>query len=339
MFRADMIEGLKAEMSDWFWDAASPVYKKLKLNYPEIVEVESISKITGPYYKGTSAIGASELQDNTEDDEIYEDHPVEGFKVYGSIKTKALKVKVPRALKRDWHRTKDFLKSYVYGNAADENGQRGNWPLALEVTKEKIVANLFNYGGFTSGHATFNQEEPTVLETGKTYVNLPYDDKPLFSLTGNNHTAKNGGTYYNALAETGVTFENYLTMYNLLTATNNRMENGEPFDNSQDLRVICYSSLAPSWESVITSEKNADDASNANNPLRNKAKVFGNPYITTSTMSVLMRKGGIRCFFSDPIFEFWEEHDPARNWASVTLDYCIFVQNWRTFVSNNAPTA
>ncbi|MFA6358584.1 MAG: hypothetical protein WCY09_08015 [Candidatus Omnitrophota bacterium] len=330
--RLDLINGIKADMHSWFWEAADPVYKKLNKFYPDMAEVNSIKDIKGGYWKGTSAIGATELESRDDYGVTHEDRPVEGYPVYARIKQKSLKVKVPREFDRDWHRTKEFLRDYV----------KKSWPLALEVTKEKIVAAIYNKGGFTSGDSeTFNQNSADLGLTTYTSPNLGYDGKPFFALTSNNHTAKSGSTYYNALALSGVTFANAKTMHTLLTATNAYMENGQPFDNSQDLVITCAPALALDWEAVNNSTLNPDNAENAVNTLKGAfKKIISNPYITTATQSVMHRRAmGVKVWFGEPKFSFWEENDPPSKWARIDLDYAICVQNFRTHIGNNCPTS
>ncbi len=328
--RHDLLQGIKADMHTWFYESAEKMYKKLDRIYDKVVEVLPVSEIKGGYWKGTSAIGAKELEDRVTYGKLYEDKPTEGFQVYAVIKDKALKVKCPRELKRDWHRTSDWLRDYV----------KQNWPQAVEITKEKIVANLFNYGGYTAGHAVFNNDDSDLDLTTYTNPNLCYDGKPMFNLAGNVRTAKSGSTYYNALALTGVTYANAVTMYNLLTSTNAYMENGQPFDNSQDTVVLCHPSLKLDWEIINNSTLNPDNANNPSNPLKGAFKIYSNPYLTSSTFSCMISQGkGVRFWTSEPKFDFWEENDPPTYWASVILDYAICIWNFRPLVGNNAPTS
>ena len=331
MVRLDMVQGIKADMHTWYWEATDKVYKKLNRYYDKMVEVLPLSTITGGYWKGTSAIGATQLEDRINYGKLYEDKPQEGFQVYACIKQKGLKVKVPSEVERDWHRTQSFLKDYV----------KTNWPEAVETTKEKIVANLYNYGGYTSGHSVFNNNDSDIGLTTYTSPDLCYDGAPFFNLANNLRTAKNGSTYYNAVALAGITFANAKTMYNLLTATNNKKENGNPFDNSQDLIVVTNTANKLDWDAINNSTLNPDNAQNATNTLKGAFKdIIANPYLTTATFSAIQRRSmGIKFFVSEPKFNFWEENDAPTMWASVVYDYAICVQNFRPIVSNNAPIA
>lgn len=331
IIRSDMAEGMKADMHTWFWEATDKIYKKLQRYYDKMAEVLPVSEIKGGYWKGTSAIGVTELQDRINYGKLYEDKPQEGYIVYGTIKQKNIAIQVPREMERDWHRTKDWMKDYI----------NKNWPQAVEVSKEKIVANLYNYGGYTSGHTVFNNDDATIPVSTYTSPDLCYDGKPFFDLAGNERTAKNNSTYYNAVALSGVTFANAKAMYILLTSTNNKMENGNPFDNSQDLIVVTHTANKLDWDVVNNSTLNPDVATNPTNPLKGAFKeIIANPYLLTPGFSCIQRKGmGIKFWVSDAKFNFWEENNPPGLWGSVIFDYAICVQNFRPFVGNNAPVS
>lgn len=330
--RLDFLNGIKPELSSWYYEITNKMYKDRPKYYPDLVEMVPKSAFVGGFTKETSAIGAQELQDLTDGGQIYEDKPMEGYSVYGTLKSKALKVKCPRTLNRDWHRTVSWIKDYV----------AKNWVGAFEVTKEKLVADMFNYGGYTAGHSIFNNDDSGIGLTTYTSPNLCYDGKPFINLSGNNRAAKgHSTTYYNGLALAGVTLDNAKTMVNLLTATNNKMENGNPFDNGQNPIVLCHNTLGMDWRIINESTLNPDHANNDKNPLQGAfKKIIANPYITTPTFSAIISQGkGLKAYFSQPYFKFWEINDPETLWASITMDYAIWVQNWRPVVANNAPVA
>ena len=331
--RLDMINGIKADMHTWFWEAADSAYKSLTPIYKKIADIGDVSSIKGGYWKGTSAIGATQLEEVINGQEYSEDHPIEGYPVYAKIRSKALKIQIPREFQRDWHRTKDFLREYV----------KEQWPMAIEYSKEAIVHNMYNKGGFTSGDDSFNNDDSDLNLTTYSSPKLSYDGKPFIARSGNNHTAKNASTYYNGLALTGVDLANAKQMFNLLTATNAYMENGQAFDNGltqKDIVVLTHNSLALDWYTVLNSTLNPDNAENAVNPLKGMVKeVIASPYITTSTMSVMLRPYGVKAWFGKPKFNFWVENDPETMWASVILDYAVCHKNFRAAVGNNVPTS
>jgi hypothetical protein len=338
--RADFINGMAADMHTWYWEGAESFYKDYQKMYPKLAVIKDIKDITGAYKKSTSAIGAMELDDLTDYGVAGEDRPQEGFSVYALKKAKAKVIHVPRIFNRDWHRTADFIKGYM-----KEHGAK-----MIEMTKEKIVASIYNYGGYTSGHAIFNQDSIDAnLTTG--YTNFIYDGKPFFALSGNEHTgADKVSTFYNALALTtssgsgqanGVTLANAITMWNLLTTTNAKMENGRPFDLEQmGIRVLCAKPNTFDWDVINNSTLNPDNAENANNPLKGRFKeIIGSPFITTAAQSILFVKDAVTVWFGEPTFEFWETKNPNVFHGQIILDYAIAVKNFKLALSNNAPTA
>jgi len=336
MTRLDFVNGMTADLHTWYWEGGETFYKSYQKQYTDLADVRSIKEIKGAFYKTTSAVGAQELDDLDEYGVAKQDRPMDGYSVYALKKAKAIVIDVPRLISRDWHRTADFLKSYM-----KENGTK-----MVENTKEKIVSNLYLQAGVTAGHAVFNQDSGDAnLTTG--YTSFIYDGKPWAVLTGNNHTAKDANTYFNAVAlsttspsgqANGVTYANALTMWNRLTVTNAKMENGRPFDIEQmGISIVCNKSAKPDWEVVNNSTLNPDNAENAINPLKGMfKKIVGSPYITTPTQSVMYVKDGLVVFFSEPQFEFWETKNPNVFHAQIILDYAIFVKNFRLAVFNNA---
>ena len=185
------------------------------------------------------------------------------------------------------------------------------------------------------------------LATG--YTSFCYDGKPLFALSGNNHTAKDGNTFYNATAITtasasgqsnGVNFANALTMYNLMTTTNAKMENGQEFDNGTDISIVCAKPCGPDWDVIQNSTLNPDNAQNASNPMKGMFKeIIASPYIKTAAQSVMFRKEGLVTYFGEPRIDFYEVNDPDATYVKVKLEYAIAPKNFRPFMANNAPTS
>jgi hypothetical protein len=328
--RLDIKHGMIADMRTWFYESTDPVYKKIDPIHPKIVDPIPDDEIQGGYWKATSAIGARELQDRIAGGKLYEDRPADGYPVYGVVKDKNLMVQAPLELERDFPRIANWLKDYV----------QKNWPAAVETTKDKLITDLINYGGYTSGHSVFNNNSTDLNLTTYSSPDLTYDGKPWFALTGNNHTAKDAQTYFNAHALAGIDYANALTMYKRMVASNGYMENGRPFDNGMDLKVMCARGLGPDWQIVNNSTLIPDDANNAVNPLKGMFKdITENPFITTSTFSMIYRKGAVRAWFGKVRFNFWEEENPPGFWASVILPYVRCIQNFRLADANNAPTS
>jgi hypothetical protein len=164
------------------------------------------------------------------------------------------------------------------------------------------------------------------------------------------HTAKNGSTYANAVAVTtggaatnianGVNFANATTMYNLLTSTNAKMENGQPFDNTDGIIVLTHTNNELDWKALNNSTLNPDNSNNTSNPLQGVFKrIIGTSLLNTNTESVMFRKPLISAYFSEPYFDIYEKKNPNQKVGQIIMDYVAFCPNFRFGVTNNAPTS
>lgn len=339
LVRSDFKKGLAADMHTWYWESAEKHYKKKPSIIPDICDL-SITKeeIKGGFYQGTSAIAARKLLKVDNYGTIKQDNPQEGFTVYGKVKQAGLEIVVPRELSRDWHRTSDFIQKYMKDNGAQ----------MVENAKLDIILDFFNYGGYTAGYAdAFNNDDAEIGLSTYSSPNLIYDGSPLFARTAL-HTAKNSSTYLNAVAITtagvataignGVNFANAATMWNLLTSTNAKMENGQPFDNTEGVFILTHQNNKMDWDALNNSTLNPDNAANASNPLQGVfSKIVGTPLINTSTFSFMGRKYLIKAYFSEPYFDIYEKKNPNQKVGQILMDYVTFVPNWRFGVTNNAP--
>lgn len=337
--RLDLPKGLNADFHKWTWEAQSDYDKKEgKPEAEELVDFKPMSEVKGSYYQSTTALAASQLEDRDDYGISSQDNPKEGYTVYGVKKHKSIKTAVAEETAKDWHRTADFLKGYVQANV----------PEMLYNTKNNIVFGMINKGGYTAGDPIFDNNSADANVPSQT-ANLPYDGKPWFALSGNNHVAKNGSTYYNALAVTtaspsgranGITTPNCQDMYIRFTATNAKKENGSNFNNTKDIIVVSSVAGGMDWDTVVNSDKTAENANNANNILKGKIKkIIGTNLITTDTMSVMMRRKGVKVFISEIQYEYWKQLEPDQYWFRVSFDYIAVEENWRFALANNAPTS
>lgn len=329
--RLDQVNGIKADMHTWFWEAAAPEYKKLSPIYRQLGDVKDTKEIKGGFWKGTSAVGATSLEKTVPGQQYHEDRPIQGFEVFGTIKKVTLKVQVEEEFMRDWWRTSDFIRDYV----------KKNWPEAVENSKEELVAEMYNDGGKTAGADIFDNDEARIPVTTYSTSNLCYDGKAWFVLSGDDRTAKNGSTYFNGYSYSDVDYTTAAAMWKRLVASNNKKENGNPFRNSDDVIVVTYPGLGLDWDAALNSTLYPDDANNKLNPMKGKIKqVIENEKFTTSNFSCMQRRGlGLKIWFSTPKFNFWIKNDPETYWASVVMYYALAVQNFRMVVGNNAATA
>lgn len=326
MDRASFIRGITADMHEWYWEAMDDFYKSYKPVYKQIATVDAMTKIKGPYAQITSALAPSTLPEVEPNAEIPTQDSAEGWVVYAKVRKAGHKILVPYELQRDFTKVKDFLKSALNENA----------PTQIESTKERLVADLFNYGGLASGHPIFNQDIPGILTTG--YGQFVYDNRPFMVLSTNPRTAKNGATYYNLIAQQ-LTFANLQTAWSLLTGANAVREDGTPFDNSRNVKLLVPPQLALTAQQLINSTLIPGSANNDINPLKGACEIVVCPWITTSSAWALVRPEGIKFWVGEPKFRMWVNESNEAMYASVIFDYALAVKNWRCVVGSNFPTS
>jgi len=326
MDRTNFLKGITADLHEWYWEAADDFYKTSSPAYKKIVTLDSTKSIKGPYAQITSGIAPATLPEVNPNSEIPTQDSLEGWVVYAKVRKAGHKIMVPYELQRDFTKVRDFLRSQIEENA----------PQQIENTKSKIVADLFNYGGFTAGHSIFNQDIPGILSTG--YGNYVYDGKPFFNLSGNLRTAKNGATYYNGAA-LALTFDNLVTMSTLMTGTNAKREDGTPFDNSKGRILLVPPSLELTAMQLVNSTLIPGSPNNDVNPLKGAMEVVVCPDLTDTDAWFIVRKEGIKFWVSEPRMKFWTNENNESMYASVMIDYAICVKNWRCAVGSNFATA
>jgi hypothetical protein len=334
--RLDMPKGLSADLHKWEWEAKKDYDSNEGTPDAEkIVTIEPMSKVKGSFYQSTTAVASDKLEDKDDYGVSATDNPQEGFTIYGVKKQKSIKTAVTAEVAKDWHRTADFLKSYVQANV----------PEMIYNTKNDIVFSALNKGGFTSGDPIFNNNSSDMNVPSQT-ANLPYDAVSWFNSA---HTNKAGSSFSNVFSSTaaspsgvsnGIEYANALAMYVRFTGTNAKKENNSNFNNTKDIKIVTSVQGALDWDTIINSTLVPSNANNAINSIKGKiGEVIGSNLITTATQSVMFRKKGLKLFMTDVKYEYWEEKEPDKFWFRCSLDYIFCVENWRFALSNNAPTS
>ncbi|MFA6315702.1 MAG: hypothetical protein WC648_05045 [Candidatus Paceibacterota bacterium] len=332
--RLDFPKGLAADLHKWSWESQADYDKKEgKPEAEEIADFKPMSEIKGPFYQSTTAIAASDLDDKNDYGISATDSPIEGFTVYGAKKQKSRKTAVSAEVAKDWNRTAEFMKTYVTANV----------PEMIYNTKNNIVFDAINKGGFTSGAPIFDNNSADANIPSQT-ANLPYDAVSWFNSAHVNKSLTSYSNIFNitTLSPTGVAnginLANAKDMYVRFAATNAKKENNSNFNNTKDVKIITSVAGAMDWETIVNSNLDPTNSNNASNPMKGKiSKIIGSNLITTETMSVMFRKKGLKVFTSDPKYEYWEEKEPDKFWFRISFDYIIVVDNYRYAVSNNAP--
>lgn len=188
--------------------------------YSKIFKVVN-KNVTGAGDKYTQLLGASELERHTsEGQDITFESPIEGHtsRVKYHTYSKGLTFS-PEAVE-------DTVK---LGNILNDVAK--TWGRRVRQAKERLGSGIFNNGGDLNGSFEFNGSYTGEADPSGDKL---YDSKPLWNLTGNARTTKDGLTYYNSVASLTLTPANFETIYNLLTATNKFDEEGVPVGNKPD---------------------------------------------------------------------------------------------------------
>lgn len=338
--KLDFLEGMKVELHGWLYESQNKTLKATPPAYPDIVKMLSEKDIMGGVYKTTSAVGAGVLKSRADRGLYAEDRPQEGFTVFGKQKHQSLFVSVPSELERDWkHRAASFMKQLV----------TENWGPSIEPTKDHLLAEFLAKGGYIAGDSFFDNSDSQ--NNFSTYADpkLQYDGKPVFNRLANLRTGIDGSTYYNGLVYnlgvlegvTDISLNLALKMKDRLIA-NGRMENGNPFSNTQNLVVVCQEGLADKWRVVNKSTLNPDNDKNPINPMEGTIKkIVPLPQLElygVSDFSVMLSEGkGIYAWFGPVVISYEEKRNPDALFAYINFDYMLTYKTFRHSVSANAP--
>lgn len=204
--------------------------------------------------------------------------------------------------------------------------------------KEKLAADLFNFGAFTSGHlATFDGAYPGHADT---YPKFIYDGKPFFAASGNGHPL------FLAQATTKVNFDtNALSSTNLeaarilMSRTNAVDEANQTISVTPDVLVV-PPELAQTAEVILGSLQVPGTAQNDINTLRNRFRLVNwrhltdtdNWFLGTARRGVKLMDSGDPMLFAEPL------NDGSGSWRVRMISYFgRVVTDWRFWTAHRSP--
>ncbi len=197
--------------------------KRMEPKHPDIFTM--ITGMTGAGDKETQLLGTGKLERlTTEGQDINFVAPVQGWT------TQVRFWRYARGLTLTKEAVEDTVKG---GNVL--KAQAAKWSEYGTIAKENMAARVFNKGGDLLGEWVFNGTSAIGSDSSG---DMLYDSIPLFTVTGNNHVTKGGGSYYNSTAGLTMTAGNFETTYNLHTVSNNQDEEGEIIGNPADT-IVC----------------------------------------------------------------------------------------------------
>ena len=322
-FRSQFTELMQRDMYAWFlesYDTFSPVY-------PQIFKVEQMA---GGFDQGTSGIGLGKLSERSEGDQIVASNAMEGYTV----------VCKARDFSDSFYMTMEFVEDSTPEKIANVmKGFAATWGEGVVSTKEAFAAKFFKYGGYTAGrHDTFDNSITGVVTDGS--GDLIYDGKPFFALSGNNHPAKNGSTYYNSLGALSLTSANLQTAYTLMTATNNRNERGEIVSIKPDILLI-PPQLHFTAKTLLESELIVGAANNDKNAVQNLVQPVEWQYLSDTDGWFLGKKQKGLKFYErkSPVIDFYQDEKDKKYYATIDTRFGAVVDNWRYWVAANISTS
>jgi len=317
--RAEFAKGMQKDLYMYMMEAEQ--YQQLNPVYPQLFEVKQLE---GAYDSQTSAIGMGKLSERKERDDIARSNPLEGFTV--PIKARTFSDSFELSMET----VEDFTPSKLANVLMDI---AKGWQQGVINTKEQFAAKFFNYGGYTAGHDVFNNTITGVVDDPN--GDLGYDGKPFFALSGNNHPAKNGSTYYNSIAQ-AFDATNLQTAYNLMTNTNNYDEKGEKIALKPEI-ILYPSALRFTVDGVL---RNTDTAN-----LRSKVEGIVTPvewqYLTDADAWFLgvPKKGLVWYERKSPQISVYQDEKNKSYVVDIDTRFGAGMYNWRFWQGNNLSTS
>lgn len=296
---------------------AMETYDEEPLIFPEIFMTEDSTNAWEQY---TTAVGPNRLSETDEGEEIDRTTATEGYTSYILNKKFAVELPISNEAIDDHQKIDNFLKTW-----AQELGE------AARCTKEEVHANVFNKGGFTAGHAVFNNDKNPWLSTG--YGSLCYDSKPFFNASGNNRSSKSNSTYYNGKVNLDLDETNLQILWQLMTQTNAYNEAGRKIHIRPN--VILVQEGSDNWftaNRIINSQAPVGAAhSGVANLWRGKLRVIGWPYLDRAQAWGLgVARKGLKSLARMPLsIDYYEEKRIDAQVVRARVRFGCGVTNWR----------
>ena len=321
-FRSEFTELMTRDMYGW----ALEVFQQLQPVYPQIFDVRTI---TSGYTKSTTGIGLGQLSERKEGDSIVASNPLEGYTPVGKVRT--------------W--SNSFFLSQEFVEDADPNklansmkGFTQSWARGVVNSKENFASDFFNKGGFTAGHDVFNNNLTGELSDPE--GDLIYTGKPFFALTGNNHPAKDGSTYFNSGGALSLSSTNLITGYQRMTNSNNFDERGEKIALRPDT-LLHPSALTFTAKTILESDRIVGSANNDINVTQNLVQPLEWQYLTDTDGWFLgvKKQGLVFLERKSPVIDFFQDEKDKKFYATIDARWGAYVENWRFWYAANISTS
>ena len=321
-FRSQFTELMTRDMYDWFLE----VYDQLSAVYPLVFDVRPL---TSAYDQSTAGIGLGQLSERTEGTNIIASNPLEGYTVIGKART----------FSDSFSLSAEFVEDADPGKMANAMSDfAGTWAQGVVNSKENFASNFFNKGGFTAGHDVFNNNITGVVSDPEN--DLIYTGKPFFALTGNNHDAKDGSSYFNSGGALSLTATNLKTGYNRMTISNAFDERGEKIQLRPDTLLV-PPNLRFTGKTILESDNVVGSANNDINDVQGIVSLLEWNYLTdTDGWFLGMKQKGLRFLERKaPVLDFFQDEKSKRFYATIDARWGAVVTDWRFWYAANISTS
>lgn len=317
--RADFAQAVLKDFYSYFferYDAYNPVYQ----------ELFELKKSDGAIDLETTAIGMGRLQEKPEGAPVKFRDPMEGNTIAIRNITFSDGFKISKELYDDSRKLGDLIQKVA-----------ATWAEAVVATEEEYASKIFNKGALTAGHSIFDATINGVYTDP--YPGFIYDGKPFFAASGNEHTTKSGGSFYNWL-DLALSGDNLKTVLTLMTDTNAYNERGERIVIAPDVLVV-----PPSMEydarTILESTLLPGSPNNDKNVLQGLLRLVVWRYLEDSDAWFVGCSGrGLRFLDrQEPIIEIEYNHREMIYEVTITRRFGVGVTNWRYWAASKLAQA
>ena len=294
-------------------------YMDMPTKFDKIFKV--VTNVKGAGHKETQILGAGDLQRHTsEGQNIKFKSPIQGWQFLVKYHTYSDGIALSKEAVEDTVKLGNLLRELA-----------SSWGESVRVVKESLGARVFDNGGATAGDFAFNGSH-----TGNTDSSgdLLYDSIPLFNLTGNTRSTKMGGTYYNADSSLAVNVDDFETLYNLMTTTNNRNERDRIISLTPNTALTRPGTDAFLMERILDTSKGLPGGQlNDKNPFFKIVQPMTWDYLTDTAFYIGIRQHRDFQFHQrqQPEIRFFRDEGNLGYKASINLRCGIFIKNWRAW--------
>jgi hypothetical protein len=296
----------------------------------------SVKPVKTGWDKATTNIHHQKMPEVQDSEGLPGRESIQGYTSYGVVRTYGL--------------FKEYSYRLIEDSAQHQVNQLRDELTALkdsmEITKDSVLADVFNYGGFLLGHETFKVagKYPDLPDSPHPTDGLIYDGKPLFALTGNNHPSKGGGTYFNGDAN-ALSIANLDTAATRMLSTNARNESDlkVSLTGGQKVKLVIPQELEFTARQILTQTNLTIAAATQNDPRPhfNKYDIVVNPYLTDTNawFLVIPNPNGLVMLDRQPLRTSVVNDDKYQKvTATAYFRFGLRVGNWRYVHGSNFST-